>query len=95
MKKRPRKEIIILFVIRVCLWIVALAATIYWMYYSVKLHRMGIFAPEEYSPLLRPVLYTGLGIAFVAICISFALHALSVRIKKQDELMNGEKSKVN
>ncbi len=82
MQDKDKKLIKIFFSIRVCLWIVALVSTIYWIYYSVKLHLNGIFDPAEYSTLLRPVLYTCLIIAIVAVCISFALHAWSVRIKK-------------
>ena len=78
-------KIKILFGVRICLWLVALASTVYWISYSMKLHANGIYAPEEYSPLMRPVLYTCLGIAIAAICISFALHALSVRMKKKAE----------
>ncbi len=92
MKERPKKLIIVLFVIRVCLWIIALASTIYWIYYSIKLHRDGIFAPDVYSPMLRPVLYMCLCISIVAICISFALHAWTVRIKKQNEQAKEQKA---
>ena len=68
-----------IFICRICLWIVALLATIYWIYYSIKLHREGIFDPAEYSTLLRPVLYTCLAISILAICVSFALRAYSKR----------------
>ena len=80
--KRTKRTVLILFTVRVCLWLVALGSTAYWIYYSVRLHMDGIFAPEQYSPMLRPVLYTCLIIAIVAICISFALHAISNKIKK-------------
>ncbi len=82
MKKKEKTSVIILFIIRVCLWIVALVATIYWINYSIQLHRAGIFDPAEYSTAMRPVLYTCLIISILAVCISFALHALTVRIKK-------------
>lgn len=85
MKKDINPKVLVLFVIRVCLWIVALVSTIYWMNYSNQLYKQGIVAPEEYSPLMRPVLYTCLAISVTAVCISFALHAWSVRIKKRDE----------
>ena len=75
--KKTRKEVMIIFAVRVCLWITALASTIYWIYYSVKLHREGIFDPSLYATLLRPVLYTCLVIAVAAVCISFALRAYS------------------
>ena len=83
MEKKANTPILVLFIIRVLLWIVALSSTIYWIYYSIKLHSDGIFAPEEYSPLMRPVLYTCLAIAITAVCISFALHALSKKIKRE------------
>ena len=70
----------ILFGTRICLWIIALASTIYWMYFSAKLHAEGIFDYEEYATTLRPVLYTCLIIAVVAICISFALRALGKKL---------------
>ena len=85
MKNKVKTQVTILFIIRVCLWIVAALSTLYWMYYSVKLHMDGIFAPEEYSPRLRPVLYTCLIISIAAICISFALHAKSKRIQKEEK----------
>lgn len=86
MKRENSKKVLAIFVVRVCLWIVALVSTIYWIWYSVKLHNDGIFAPEEYSPLLRPVLYTCLVISIAAVCISFALRAWSMKIKKQEEI---------
>ncbi len=81
--KKTKKSVVVLLVIRIILWIIALASTVYWMYYSVKLHREGSFDPAEYSTILRPILYTCLIIAVVAICISFALHALAVKIKNE------------
>ncbi len=68
-----------LFIIRICLWIIALASTIYWNYYSIMLHRNGIYDPAEYATLMRPVLYTCLIISIVAIVISFILFAISKR----------------
>ncbi len=82
MKKDLKTKVRIILYIRTCLWIIALVSTVYWMYYSAKLHANGIYEPAEYSPLMRPVLYTCLGIAIVAVCISFALHTVSKRIKR-------------
>ena len=78
-----RNTIKILFAIRICLWIVIFVSTAYWIYYSVKMHRDGIYDVYEYATLLRPVLYPCLIISIIAICISFALHALTVRIRKR------------
>nr|WP_297704937.1 hypothetical protein [uncultured Butyrivibrio sp.] len=66
-----------LFIIRICLWVIALAATVYWNYYSIMLHRNGIYDPAEYATLMRPVLYICLAISVVAIIISFILHHIS------------------
>ncbi len=82
MQKKAVLKIKILFAIRVFLWITAFIATAYWMYYSEKLHYDGIFDPYDYATLLRPVLYTGLAVAIIAVAISFALYAWSKKIKK-------------
>ncbi|MBE5844392.1 MAG: hypothetical protein E7302_09455 [Butyrivibrio sp.] len=75
-----------LFVVRICLWIVALGSTIYWINYSRVLHSQGIYAPEEYSPLFRPVFYTCLIITIAAICLSFFLHSVGKKLKKKNNL---------
>ena len=72
-----------MFIVRICLWCVAFISTLYWMNYSDKLYRMEIYDPHEYATLLRPVLYTCLIISVVAVCISFALHAWTRKLKKQ------------
>ncbi len=65
-----------LLAVRICLWIVAFATTVYWIYYSIKLHREGIFDPAEYSTALRPVLYTCLIISIAAVALSFVLYRI-------------------
>lgn len=85
-KKKAIVWVRIIFGIRILLWTVALAATVYWIYYSFKLTSMGIFEPEEYSPLLRPVLYTGVSIAVAAIAVSFILYAVSKKIKIKHDI---------
>ena len=81
MREKPKKSVLVIFVIRVCLWIVAFVSTVYWMYYSYKLHSQGIYDPAEYATAMRPVLYTCLAIAVMAICVSFVLHAVTKRLK--------------
>ena len=85
-KKKAIIWVRIIFGIRILLWTVALAATVYWIYYSFKLTSMGIFEPEEYSPLLKPVLYTGVCIAVTAIAVSFILYAVSKKIKIKHDI---------
>lgn len=81
-QKKAKKQILVLLIVRICLWAVALGFTVNWMVYSFKLYNDGIVLPEEYSPLLRPVLYRGILVAVAAIAISFALHGLANKIKK-------------
>lgn len=82
-KEKAKKTIKILFIIRIILWAVALGATVYWMYYSFHLYSLGIRLPEEYSPLLRPVLYKGLLIAVVSLFIAAMLHIHTAKLKKK------------
>ncbi len=70
----PEKHESVLFVLRVSLWIVALFATVYWIWYSVYLHIQGIFEPAEYAEYFRPVFYTCVIIAIASVAISFALY---------------------
>ena len=87
MIKDPKVQIKILFVFRVILWITALLLTVYWMWYSNELYRKEIYDPYEYATRLRPVLYPCLGFSIVAVAVSFALYALSKRIKKENGIM--------
>ena len=80
--KNTSDKIKILFIIRVCLWIVAFASTVYWIYYSFKLHLDGVFEYHTYATMLRPVLYPCLLISVSAVCLSFALYAVSKSWKK-------------
>ncbi len=94
---KPETQIKVLFIIRICLLIVALTATIWWMYYSVKLHIDGIYDVHEYATILRPVLYVCVAISVAAIAVSFALHMLSVNIRKKykEEIDHGLAEKIN
>lgn len=90
---KTETKIKILFIARICMWITAVISTVYWIGYSAKLTYVDeIYLPEEYAPLLRPVLYPCLIITFVAICISFALYGQSKKLKKQlqDEVRYSE-----
>ncbi|WP_029232893.1 hypothetical protein [Butyrivibrio sp. VCB2006] len=85
MQSEVSTKIMRLLVCRIVLWIIAAVSTGYWIYFSIKLHRDGIFDPAEYSTALRPVLYTCLVIAVIAICISFVLHHLSKKLKAKEK----------
>ena len=83
MIKKVMIKIRVMFAARILLWLIALVSTIYWISYSFELYKQEIFDPHEYATLLIPVLYICLAIAFVSICISFALHARTKKIKKE------------
>ncbi|MCR5501449.1 MAG: hypothetical protein K6F53_00405 [Lachnospiraceae bacterium] len=82
MKKDPGTPVKVLFIIRILLWITAFGATVYWMGYSVKLHREEIFDPYEFAIRFRPVFYPCFLTAVIAIGLSFALYALGKRISR-------------
>lgn len=80
---KTQTKIMILFVIRVVLWITALISTGYWMWYSFQLTHDGIFDPYDYAKLLRPVLYTCLIISIAAVVACFVLYAQGKKLKKK------------
>ncbi len=81
MEKQDRIKLNVLFALRVILWITALAATVYWAWFSVKLTADGVRAPLEYGSALRPVLYPCLIVTILAIAASFGLYAVGKKIK--------------
>jgi len=70
-----------LFYCRICLWVIALVSTIYWIYYSFYLYSIGIMDEHEYATALRPVFAKALLISLVAVGISFILRRISDNIK--------------
>lgn len=86
------KIVRILFIIRIVLWIIAAAATYYWISWSFKLYNMGIFDVYEYSGYLRPILTKGLIIAAVSICLSLILRTISDKLKKKEKIMRNNNS---
>ena len=80
--KKQNRAVKILFIIRACLWTTALAATVYWIYWSFKLYDLGHNDVYEYSGLLRPILTRGVLISLACLGISLILRSVSDRIKK-------------
>ena len=78
------KRVIVLLVFRIILWVTALSATVYWMYWSFQLYAMYENGIDEhtYATLLRPHFYPAVLIAIIAIGISVVLSVISDRIKK-------------
>lgn len=75
----------ILFCFRILLWVIALAATIYWIRFSFQIYEMGIYDPHEYATMFRPVFSRCLLITVVSIGISFLLRAVSDRLKNRGQ----------
>ena len=84
MIKKVMIQIRMMLAARILLWLIALTSTIYWISYSFELYKQEIFDPHDYATLLRPVLYVCLGIAFAAVCLSFVLHAKTIKLKKEN-----------
>ena len=81
--KLEEQKIKKLFIARICLWIVAASANIYWIYWNFKLYSLEIFDVHAFAKIFRPKFYTALAIAFIAICVSFYLRSISDRIKRK------------
>ena len=70
-----------LFCVRVCLWIIALSATIYWIYWSFHIYTIGVMDEHEYAAMFRPIFAKALLVSLCAIGISFILRIRSDKIK--------------
>ena len=70
-----------LFYCRICLWIIALVSTIYWIYWSFHLYTLGYEDEHVYAAMLRPIFTKALLISLVAVGISFVLRRISDNIK--------------
>lgn len=70
-----------MFYVRVCLWIIALVATIYWIYWSFHIYTLGVIDEHEYAVMFRPIFAKGLAISVGSIVISFILRFISDNMK--------------
>ncbi len=86
------KKVVVLFVCRAILWCVALAATIYWIYWNFKLYSMGVFDVHEFASIFRFKFYKALIVSIAAICLSFILRRFSDGIKRMEELDKFQKA---
>lgn len=84
--EKAKKIIKTLFITRVVLWIIAAGVTLYWIVFQYKLYLDGIHDPYEYATILRPILYTCLIIAIVALAIAFILRRIMIEIKRQNNI---------
>lgn len=76
------KKVRRIFIARICLWVIALSATIYWIYWSFHIYTFGVMDEHEYAAIFRPIFARGLGISIAAICVSFILRSISDKIKE-------------
>lgn len=76
------KKVKIIFGIRAVFWVIALGATIHWIYWSFKLYDLGILDVYEYAKYFRPIFGKDLLISVGAICISLLLRRISDKIKE-------------
>lgn len=74
-----------LFYCRICLWIIALVATIYWIYWSFHLYTLGYYDEHAYAAMLRPIFSKALFVSLVAVGISFILRRISDNIKDREK----------
>lgn len=74
-----------LFYCRICLWVVALVATIYWIYWSFHLYTLGYYDEHAYAAMLRPIFSKALLISLIAVGISFILRRISDNIKDKEK----------
>lgn len=77
------KKIKQILLVRMALWIITAGATVYWMYWSSHIYRMGIYDVHDYAAIFRPIFGKCLLIASVSIVISFVLRRISDKIKLQ------------
>ena len=83
-------EIIVkrLFYCRICLWAIAVAATVYWIYWSFHLYTLGYMDEHEYAVVFRPIFSKGLFISLGAVCVSFVLRRISDYVKDKAKKSN-------
>ncbi len=79
------KRVRVLFIIRVCLWVGALAATIYWIVWSFRVYELGYYDPYEYAGVFRPIFWKGFLTACGCIAVSLILRTVSDKIKKEND----------
>lgn len=76
------KIVKVLFGIRIVLWVIALAATIYWIYWSFYIYETGIHLVEDYAKAFRPIFGKSLLVTIISILVSFLLRHISDKLKK-------------
>lgn len=74
-----------LFYCRIVLWVIALAETIYWMYWSFHLYTLGYEDEHAYATVFRPLFYKALIITLIVLGISFILRFKSDKLKDEDK----------
>lgn len=81
MQENAFRKIRILFYMRIVLWVIAIAATVYWIYWSFRIYEMGIHLVEDYAAAFRPIFGKSLLVTAISIAISLGLRRISDNIK--------------
>lgn len=79
-----KKTVRILLYCRMFLWVVALAATVYWIYWSFHLYTLGYMDEHAYASAFRPIFAKGLFTSVGAIILSFILRTVSDKIRNKN-----------
>ena len=78
-----KKAVRILLYCRMFLWVVALAATVYWIYWSFHLYTLGYMDEHVYAVAFRPIFAKGLLISAGAVVLSFIMRGVSDKIRNK------------
>lgn len=92
LNEKDRRNVRILFIIRIILWCIAFGAFVYWAYWSFNLYHQGIWDEHDYASALRPIFAKGVFISLGAIAISFILRKISdmIKYRAEQEIMASE-----
>lgn len=82
--KAFEKKIRILFIIRICLWLVCAFGFAYWIYWSFESYNyINETDYHEYATFFRPYFRTGIIISVVSITVSLVLRLVSDATKRE------------
>lgn len=84
-KNVQNKTIRCMFILRVILWIIATASTLYWLYWSFKLFEIGMSTAQEQSDYFTPIFGWGVLITIISICLSLFLRNISNKIGLEED----------
>ena len=81
--KSYEKNIRILFICRILMWVICAAGCAYWIYWSFELYMIMEFEVHAYATAFRPYFNLGITISLVSLAISLVLRLISDNYKKK------------